>query len=225
MARTASQVAAWAKRQKDINSGGWKGLCLKFARMAAGAPGGVVDANAGWARAKYKHRGDRTVPRGGIVWYAGGRHGHVAVSAGDGDIYSNDIVESGKIDRVPLNRPEQKWGQRYLGWSEDVNGVHIAGLGTKTSPTKATASSGTKPKPKPPAEKLVNVPNHWYHVDPKKVTTGLNWYGSDWRKRGVRRPNFNVLVTDTVVHNGHKYGVTKDGNRYRLDYLAYGRHG
>lgn len=216
MARTASQVAAWAKDQKDRNTTGWTGLCLKFARMAAGGPGGQYDANAGWAAARYKHRGDRTAPRGSIVWYAGGNHGHVAVSAGNGDIYSTDIVTRGQVDQVPLGRPESKWGQTYRGWTEDVNGVHIAGLGR---PVADTGSGGTSA-----VTSRTNIADAWYHVDPSKVASGLNWYDDHFNKRGVRPPNFDVHLVATVMHDGHKFGVTDSGNHYRFAYLAEGKH-
>jgi len=44
MPRTPEQVAGWAKNQKDRRTNGWRGYCLKFSRMAAGAPGGTYDA-------------------------------------------------------------------------------------------------------------------------------------------------------------------------------------
>jgi hypothetical protein len=210
MAKTGSQVAAWAKSQADRRTGGWVGLCLKFSRMAAGAPGGTYDAHTGWRNAKYKHT-KGTPPRGAIVWWHGGKHGHVAVSAGDGYCYSTDVVVRGQVRRCKISLIRQRWGQTYVGWSEDVNGVRISGL-VKSNPTVPAS-----------AMRVENIKDQWYHVDPKKVTTGLNWYSSKYVKRGVRPRNFNVLVVGTSKHNGHTYAVTGAGNKYRMDYLAKGR--
>lgn len=122
MAKTRAQVANWAKDQKDRKTRGWTGLCLKFCRMAAGAPGGVYNAKTAWRNAKYKHK-TGTPPRGTFVYWGGGKHGHIAVSAGDGYCYSNDIVERGRIHRVRISMITRSWGKPYYGWSEDVNGV------------------------------------------------------------------------------------------------------
>jgi hypothetical protein len=152
MARTASQVAAWAKSHADRRTGGWVGLCLKFSRMAAGAPGGVYDAHTGWARARYRHT-KGTPPRGAIVWWHGGKHGHVAVSAGNGYVYSTDVVVHGQVRRCKISLIRQRWGQRYMGWSEDVNGVRIAGL----SPKSVGGGGGKVPsKPKPRRKITIN---------------------------------------------------------------------
>lgn len=220
MAKSAAQVAAWAKGQKDRNTRGWLGLCQKFCRMAAGAPGsppGASDAITAWHRAKYRHT-KGTPPRGSFVFWSGHAHGHVAISAGDGWIYSNDIVQNGHIDRVKLTRVREKWGLHYLGWTEDNNGVRVSGL----SPNKPAPGGGGGTVPTKDVRK--NITDAWYHVDPAKVSTGLNWYGKTWKKRGVRPRNFNVHVVAITTHNGHKYATTDAGNHYRLDYLAKGRH-
>lgn len=129
MARTPEQVAAWAKNQKDRRTNGWRGYCLKFSRMAAGAPGGTYDAVTAWKQAKYRHS-KGTPPRGSFVFWSGGGkgHGHIAVSAGDGDVYSTDLQTSDYVGRVPISLVRDRWGLKYLGWTEDVNKVHIEGL-------------------------------------------------------------------------------------------------
>ncbi len=129
MPRTPEQVAGWAKNQKDRRTNGWRGYCLKFSRMAAGAPGGTYDAVTAWKQAKYRHS-TGTPPRGSFVFWSGGRsgHGHIAVSAGGGDVYSTDLHTSDYVGRVPISLVHQRWGLKYLGWTEDVNRVRIEGL-------------------------------------------------------------------------------------------------
>jgi hypothetical protein len=55
----------------------------------------------------------------------GGPHGHVAISTGDGNCFSSDILRTGKVDKVPISKIARSWGKTYKGWSEDINGVRI----------------------------------------------------------------------------------------------------
>jgi hypothetical protein len=119
-------------------------MCLKFARLAAGARGGTPNAKAAWRKARFRHtRG--TPPAGSFVFWGGGSHGHVAVSIGGGHIWSTDIRRRGRVDRVTISQLNSKWHLPYLGWSEDVNGVRIPGL--KAPPSKGPSVSLANLKP------------------------------------------------------------------------------
>jgi hypothetical protein len=122
MTRTREQVVTWARVQSRRRTTGWRGLCLKFSRMAAGAAGGVRNADLAWARAEFKHT-TGTPPRGTFVYWRGGRHGHVAVSAGDGDCYSSDYPVRDRIGWCRIDAIGRAWGYQLRGWSEDINGV------------------------------------------------------------------------------------------------------
>jgi hypothetical protein len=127
--RNVNQTLAVAKRQVVRPSAKaprrWKGLCLAFVRTCRGfPPTGIFNANEAWRRTKRKRlRG--TPPPGAPIYWAVGKHGHVALSAGNGRCYSNDIRRSGRIDLVPISEITRKWGARYRGWAEDYVGTTL----------------------------------------------------------------------------------------------------
>ncbi|GAB3425230.1 hypothetical protein [Flindersiella endophytica] len=137
--RNVNQTIAVAKRQVARPSAKaprrWKGLCLAFVRTCWGfPPTGIFNANEAWRRTKRKRiRG--TPPPGAPIFWAVGRHGHIALSAGNGRCYSNDIRRSGRIDLVPISEITRKWGARYRGWGEDY-------VGTTLPITRSTGSAG-----------------------------------------------------------------------------------
>lgn len=122
MTRTREQVVTWARVQSQRKTTGWRGMCLKFSRMAGGAAGGVRNANEAWARAEYRHT-KGTPPRGTFVFWAGGKHGHVSVSSGDGDHYTSDLPVRDQVRWGQIADVERVWGYRLRGWTEDINGV------------------------------------------------------------------------------------------------------
>lgn len=98
------------------------GMCDNFcANMYGWTASGYVDAVAHWKAlpAAVRHSGDREVPAGMLAFWSGG-HGHVAISAGGGDVWSTDIAGAGTVARVPLARIAADWGKPYLGWGEPV---------------------------------------------------------------------------------------------------------
>lgn len=110
--------------------------CMLRTRECFGAPAigdfdhnGRASAYDGWEFAKKKHPTSSFVgiPAGVPVWWKGGSHGdgHVAISAGNGKIWSTDILRTGRYDHVDGLLIQQKWGLTFLGWSEDINGVTV----------------------------------------------------------------------------------------------------
>lgn len=86
-------------------------------------------AHAAWTQAAHKHRlsDPGRAPKGAPVFWSGGTHGygHVAVSAGDGRIWSTDIERLGYFDLVPASAPATQWGLVPLGWTNDLDGVLV----------------------------------------------------------------------------------------------------
>jgi hypothetical protein len=101
------------------------GMCQKWVRgpcwEVGSYYGSAIDA---WDGAKYKHPGDRTPPLGAPCYYRGGNYGHVVIFRQD-DMRSTDCTSSGRVSPESLSWIENHWGYTYLGWTEDINGVHV----------------------------------------------------------------------------------------------------
>jgi hypothetical protein len=98
-------------------------MCLKFVRTRYGVPGLAPDAAAGFAMTDRRHTS--TPPRGVPVWWTGGSHGHVAISAGGGYVLSTDWPRAGAVGRVAIKTITDRWNKTYRGWSEDINEVTV----------------------------------------------------------------------------------------------------
>lgn len=98
----------------------WRRLCLSFVRQCWGIPAtGIPTAYEGWKLTKHRHT-DGVPPRGALIWWKGPTpEGHVAISAGNGYCYSNDIDVSGGITKTKINTIAARWGAQWLGWTED----------------------------------------------------------------------------------------------------------
>lgn len=126
-------AVAYAKSQAD-NRVWWRvGLCLKFTRtcfnvaaMQNASPAGGY-ALLAWERAKHRHGvGVKRPPAGVPVFFDDlGRYGHIAVSAGGGYCYTTDYPTLNRVTKVPITSIERGWGCRYIGWTEDINGVRV----------------------------------------------------------------------------------------------------
>lgn len=142
MAASSVQATSAAAAQVQSASRDWTGWCLMFVRLMLGVAMNFPSAISAWKNAKYKHT-TGTPPKGVPVFWDIGKHGHVALSDGGGYCYSTDILRKGKVDRVPISKIASRWGARYLGWTEDLNGVRVY-----TPPSKpATAKPSTKQNP------------------------------------------------------------------------------
>jgi hypothetical protein len=123
---TGNQVLARCLAESEHPSQNWRGHCLVFVRTMAGIAAKYGSAAEAWANARKRHT-NGTPPAGAAVFWTGGSHGygHVAVSAGDGKIWTTDIAGPGKVSKEDLGIVKSKWGLRYVGWTEDVNGVTL----------------------------------------------------------------------------------------------------
>lgn len=118
------------------------GMCLQFVRFPCweigGLYGSAIDA---WYGAKHKHPGDRNPPKGAPCFYSGGQYGHIVIAKDEG-MRSTDAPSSGQVNDEALNWPEVHWGDTYLGWTEDLNGVMLPGLTATPPPPKDDDMTG-----------------------------------------------------------------------------------
>lgn len=109
------------------------GYCLQWVRICwevGSLYGSAIDA---WNGARYKHPGDRNPPKGAPLFYRGGQYGHIVIAKDDG-MRSTDCPSAGRVGNAALSWPETHWGQQYLGWTEDLNGVKLPGLSKDPTP-------------------------------------------------------------------------------------------
>jgi len=95
-------------------------MCERFIENAYGTQHNYGSAKANYTNAEKLGllRNDATPPGGAIVYLQGNeKHGHAAISAGNGYIYSTGI--NGKVERVKLSDMTKTWGPKgaYLGYA------------------------------------------------------------------------------------------------------------
>lgn len=153
---------AYAAKEHVNPSQGWARLCLAFCNYAAGAPhlgGTALDA---WNRAGKAHQHGYYNPPAGVPVFWDGGSGHVAWSDGKGNVWSNDILRAGKIDLVPIALIAKKWGKKYLGWTDTLNGksvyTHPAAAATPLPAVPAGPAPGASEIPAVPAPAPVTAP-------------------------------------------------------------------
>jgi hypothetical protein len=118
----AQQMAKWSKEKKS----GVKGMCLKTCRLAYGIPAKYPSAIEAWKATKRKFDDPTLAPIGAAHFWEIGKFGHIAVQAPKaGQVWSTDSPVSDRIGKVPLGWFAQKWGAKYLGWTDEVNGKRI----------------------------------------------------------------------------------------------------
>jgi uncharacterized protein YraI len=118
--RSCGQAVAWARNHITTKyHSAYYGMCDHLVALAYGrSASGHYDAISHWKAtpSRYRHSG-RAVPAGGLVFFSGGSHGHVAISTGDGKVISNDIGGKGTYTSTTISKIENKWGDKYLGWT------------------------------------------------------------------------------------------------------------
>ena len=152
-AQAIARIAAQAKNRVALRVG----MCQHYVRSAYGIGAGAGDAVGAWNAAKYKHPGDKSPIVGAFVFWGGG-HGHVAIYAGGGKVWSpggpGDLTHwvLCSIDSITKG-----WHKSYLGWTEDDNGTRVvrpattqkSGTGHKSSSTTGSGGGGTTTNPEP----------------------------------------------------------------------------
>lgn len=134
---TVGQALTFAQKQSLHPTRDWKGYCQMFVHDCYGVGGGYASAIAQWhgAPADHKHIGGDpdTAPVGSLLCFVrsnGTGFGHIMLAANDfpngtAGAWSNDLVRTGKIDKVARTAPITEWGHKYLGYIWTVNGVEI----------------------------------------------------------------------------------------------------
>lgn len=122
------QTMAIARAKAWIGDAYPAGWCQKWVVTEIFASGGVgdwdgdraADAEDGWKAAKKKVATSDafSVPAGYPIYFLGGSsdHGHAAVSAGGGYMYTTDRPYTGKIGKVLINSVESLWGVTFVGY-------------------------------------------------------------------------------------------------------------
>lgn len=124
--RTGSAALAWSIQESRHPTLDLAGYCLLATRLAFDVDDIRKSAIKDWKSKAKEHRFTSWPPPAATtVYWDIGRNGHVAPSAGDGYVWSTDILRTGKIDKVKISYINQHWGAKYLGWSDTVNGVDI----------------------------------------------------------------------------------------------------
>lgn len=111
--------------KKERNERRWKdpghlryGLCLYACQevtLWAGSTHVQPSAIAFWRSVKDGPNAHRKPRVGDLVFWSGGRYGHVAVYMGRGKILSTDVFGTGTMRIGDFHAPESKWGQQYAG--------------------------------------------------------------------------------------------------------------
>lgn len=89
-----------------------------------------------------KHPGDFNAPAGALMFWGGGA-GHVAISDGQGGIYSTDMPSTGDVGHVPASTISKQWGKPYLGWSLP----YFNGLGANVGASSGASATNAAYKP------------------------------------------------------------------------------
>lgn len=137
------------------------------------------------------------IPDGALVLWTGGRndHGHAAVSLGGGEIVSTDLPRSGRVGRVSISEPAERWGLKLAGYVTVAPTGHHLVKKAKTkraTPYRVTARSGLRGR-----------------TGPSKLT----------KTRTVRPFGAVIEAVSTATGGGLSWAVTDDGTHYALRYL------
>lgn len=119
-------LAALRRAQHYMGTTGpWSRLCLRFVRKVYGLDARDRSAIVAWHESRSKHRGDPRPPAGVPVFWAGGGPGHVALSLGNGWVLTSDYPSRGHVTKVTISALDEAWNLRYLGWTDDLEGVVV----------------------------------------------------------------------------------------------------
>lgn len=111
----AKDPQQWAKEQA-ATGGYWFNKCMSFvANALTGSNSGYTDANAGYAAMEDQTDvvKDAVPPANTPVFWTGGKHGHVALSAGGGYAWTNDMGGKGRITKEYIPDIDKWLGSNY----------------------------------------------------------------------------------------------------------------
>lgn len=118
--------------QPNLNVKGSIDYCLAYAQTIFGVKPFYPNAWTAWMNTKYKHL-DQNFPKDAAIlqWYSyilnGENLGHVTVNIPGKGIYSSPWQIETSYAVLPLvSEVERIYGVKYVGWSEDIEGVRVA---------------------------------------------------------------------------------------------------
>jgi hypothetical protein len=120
----ASQMKRWSAKGKT----NVKGLCLKTCREAWGINAKYPSAIIAWNNTpkKYRHKGIKDIPIGAVLYYRGGKYGHIVIQSElKNKVWGTDLPVSNKIGLHHRNLPVNRWRYQYLGWASWLNGHEL----------------------------------------------------------------------------------------------------
>ena len=133
MTRTPAQALSWALQ----HSVGYSNYCLQYVREAYGVGPRDGSAIEAWNNASKRHSSWDTAPNGAALFFksASSKFGHCALK------YDLNGTRYIRTTNSGLGHPAtqtlalwQSWGYVLLGWTEDINGVHVADPVAKPAP-------------------------------------------------------------------------------------------
>jgi hypothetical protein len=142
------------------------GWCLRFTQTVWGAPARYNSAWDAWEATTLKHSTSENIPNdiGVVVWFSHyGTYGEPAYYANWGHVVSW-IPGRGYLSS-PTNGVGQKWlssiqeverayNSKYVGWSEDINGLRVAEI--TSNPTNSKGENQMLMIHKPSGDANVN---------------------------------------------------------------------
>lgn len=107
-------------------SSGYGGKCLQWVRLALGILAKYSTAWQAWNGATFRFTD--TPPANVPVFFrpSSNGYGHVAYSLGGGRIRTTNSA-TGRIYNTTIAALAAAWGQAYVGWTADLNGVLVEG--------------------------------------------------------------------------------------------------
>jgi hypothetical protein len=235
--RTPLQALVWAKTHPTYSG---KGMCQRESRLAYAVPSdGTPSAAKDWFGADFRHpmtavytaKNFESVPLGALLRWTGGSSGagHVALYSGivNGEPYmiSTDLKDGryvpGVRSSVPVSLASRLWGLRFVGWTEDIDGVHVV------APV-AVAKPLPKPEPKPTrhsgAGTIHAAPSHRFFHDDHRISTG-GGVVSDSIGAAALAASKHYHWIDSDLHVTHRTTAGKKSGHRDLDMVAVNGHG
>lgn len=123
-----------APRKGTRDGTGW---CLRYAQSFFGAPARYNSAWDAWNATQYKHGPNEPLPDVPVLlWFSHygtygsppryGNWGHVAIHVPGDAIYTSPASGWGFGRYGTIREIERVFNARYVGWSEDINGLRVA---------------------------------------------------------------------------------------------------
>jgi hypothetical protein len=181
------------------------GWCLRFTQSVWGAPARYNSAWDAWNATQHKHT-DRVMPSDSVpVWFSHyGSYGTPATYGNWGHVVSWIVTEK-KFLSSPAKGYGQQWlnsieevervyNSKYVGWSEDINGLRVANTNT---PTPKTTHNGETD--------MIII--HHYETDRYFSVNQQYLYSYSWRPHAeflakIINPNGEPIKVSTSGHNG-----------------------